>query len=206
VLASHPEIIVMADEIYEHINFGAEICSLASFPELADRVVIINGVSKAYAMTGWRIGYCACPLPIAKAVNKLQGQYTSGASSIAQKAAEAAYTGSQECVETMRVAFERRRDLVVELAGQIPGLKVNKPQGAFYLFPEVSSFIGKSYDGKTIESSGDLALYLLSEAHVATVDGAAFCAPGYIRLSYATSDDNIREAMKRIADALAKLA
>ncbi|MBD5371890.1 MAG: pyridoxal phosphate-dependent aminotransferase [Bacteroides sp.] len=206
VLSKHPDILVMADEIYEHINFGAEIRSLASFPELADRVVIINGVSKAYAMTGWRIGYCACPQAIAKAVNKLQGQYTSGASSIAQKAAEAAYTGSQECVETMRQAFERRRNLVVDLARQIPGLKVNEPQGAFYLFPEVSSFIGKRTGDKVIETSGDLALYLLDEAHVATVDGAAFCAPGYIRLSYATSDDNIREAMKRIAEALAKLS
>jgi aspartate aminotransferase len=205
VLAKHPDILVMADEIYEHINFGAEIRSLASFPELKDRVIVINGVSKAYAMTGWRIGYCAAPLWLAKAVNKLQGQYTSGASSIAQKAAEAAYTGSQECVETMRQAFERRRNLVVSLARQIPGLKVNEPQGAFYLFPEVSAFIGKKCGDKEITSSGDLALYLLEEAHVATVDGAAFCAPGYIRLSYATSDDNIREAMKRIATALSKL-
>jgi aspartate aminotransferase len=205
VLAKHPDILVMADEIYEHINFGAEIRSLASFPELKDRVIVINGVSKAYAMTGWRIGYCAAPLWLAKAVNKLQGQYTSGASSIAQKAAEAAYTGSQDCVETMRQAFERRRNLVVSLARQIPGLKVNEPQGAFYLFPEVSAFIGKKCGDKEITSSGDLALYLLEEAHVATVDGAAFCAPGYIRLSYATSDDNIREAMKRIATALSKL-
>jgi aspartate aminotransferase len=205
VLAKHPDILVMADEIYEHINFGAEIRSLASFPELKDRVIVINGVSKAYAMTGWRIGYCAAPLWLAKAVNKLQGQYTSGASSIAQKAAEAAYTGSQDCVETMRQAFERRRNLVVSLARQIPGLKVNEPQGAFYLFPEVSAFIGKKHGDKEITSSGDLALYLLEEAHVATVDGAAFCAPGYIRLSYATSDDNIREAMKRIATALSKL-
>jgi aspartate aminotransferase len=205
VLAKHPDILVMADEIYEHINFGAEIRSLASFPELKDRVIVINGVSKAYAMTGWRIGYCAAPLWLAKAVNKLQGQYTSGASSIAQKAAEAAYTGSQDCVETMRQAFERRRNLVVSLARQIPGLKVNEPQGAFYLFPEVSAFIGKKHGDKEITSSGDLALYLLEEAHVATVDGAAFCAPGYIRLSYATSDDNIREAMKRIATALSKI-
>lgn len=202
VLAKHPQILVMADEIYEHINFGAEIRSLASFPEIADRTIVINGVSKAYAMTGWRIGYCAAPLWLAKAVNKLQGQYTSGASSIAQKAAEAAYVGSQECVEDMRKAFERRRDLIVELAGQIPGLKVNRPAGAFYLFPEVSAFLGREYDGKVINTSGELALYLLEKAHVATVDGDAFCAPGYIRLSYATSDDNIREAMRRIAEAL----
>ncbi len=206
VLAKHPDILVMADEIYEHINFGAEIKSLASFPEIADRTIVINGVSKAYAMTGWRIGYCAAPLWLAKAVNKLQGQYTSGASSIAQKAAEAAYTSSQECVEEMRQAFERRRNLVVELARSIPGLKVNKPQGAFYLFPDVSAFIGKKFGDKLVATSGDLALYLLTEAHVATVDGAAFCAPGYIRLSYATSDDNLREALGRIATALARLS
>ena len=150
VLARHPQILVMADEIYEHINFGAEIRSLASFPELKDRVVVINGVSKAYAMTGWRIGYCACPPQLAKAVSKLQGQYTSGASSIAQKAAEAAYTGSQQCVEEMRQAFERRRDLVVGLARQIPGLKVNEPQGAFYLFHEVSAFIGRQFQCKVM--------------------------------------------------------
>lgn len=205
VLAKYPDVIIMADEIYEHILFGAEIRSLASFPEVADRVVVINGVSKAYAMTGWRIGYCAAPLWLAKAVNKLQGQYTSGASSIAQKAAEAAYNGPQECVEEMRRAFERRRDLVVSLARAIPGLKVNEPAGAFYLFPEVTAFLGKKAGDRVIATSGDLALYLLEEAHVATVDGAAFCAPGYIRLSYATSDDNIREAMTRIAAALAKL-
>lgn len=206
VLAKYPNILVMADEIYEHINFGAEIKSLASFPEIADRTIVINGVSKAYAMTGWRIGYCAAPLWLAKAVNKLQGQYTSGASSIAQKAAEAAYTGSQACVEEMRQAFERRRNLVVELAKSISGLKVNKPQGAFYLFPDVSAFIGKKFGDKLIATSGDLALYLLTEAHVATVDGAAFCAPGYIRLSYATSDDNLREALGRISAALARLS
>ncbi|MDE7125909.1 MAG: pyridoxal phosphate-dependent aminotransferase [Muribaculaceae bacterium] len=206
VLAKHPQITIIADEIYEHINFTGSFTSLASFPEVADRVVIINGVSKAYAMTGWRIGFMAAPLNIAKACSKLQGQYTSGASSIAQKAAEAAYTGSQECVETMRQAFERRRDLVVELANRIPGLKVNKPQGAFYLFPDVTAFIGTTApDGKKIENSGDVAMYLLEHAHVATVAGAAFCLPGYIRLSYATSDDNIREAMRRIASALAEL-
>lgn len=205
VIAEHPQIIVMADEIYEHINYGAPIRSLGSFPEIADRVVIINGVSKAYAMTGWRVGYCAAPLWLAKAVNKLQGQYTSGCSSIAQKAAEAAYTGPQLCVEDMRQAFERRRDLVTDLASKIPGFKVNKPSGAFYLFPEVSALLGKKFGDKTIETSGDLALYLLEQAHVATVDGAAFCAPGYIRFSYATSDENIREAMSRIASAVALL-
>ena len=207
VLAKHPDIIILADEIYEHINFTDGFTSLGSFPETADRTVIINGVSKAYAMTGWRIGYCAAPVWLAKAVTKLQGQYTSNASSIAQKAAEAAYTGSQECVAEMNRAFERRRDLVVELASAIPGLKVNRPQGAFYLFPEVSAYIGKTTPkGTKIASSADLAMYLLEEGHVATVDGGAFGMEGYIRLSYATSDDNIREAMARIAKALADLA
>lgn len=205
VIARHPDIIVLADEIYEHINYTGSFTSLASFPEIADRTVVVNGVSKAYAMTGWRIGYCAAPTAIAKACTKLQGQYTSGASSIAQKAAEAAYTGSQACVEEMRQAFERRRDLVVRLASGIPGLKVNKPEGAFYLFPEVSHYFGKSDGGRTIADASDLAMYLLDEGHVATVAGDAFCAPGYIRLSYATSDANIVEAMKRIAAALARL-
>lgn len=205
VIARHPDIIVLADEIYEHINYTGSFTSLASFPEIADRTVVVNGVSKAYAMTGWRIGYCAAPTAIAKACTKLQGQYTSGASSIAQKAAEAAYTGSQACVEEMRLAFERRRDLVVRLASEIPGLKVNKPEGAFYLFPEVSHYFGKSDGGRTIADASDLAMYLLDEGHVATVAGDAFCAPGYIRLSYATSDANIVEAMKRIAAALARL-
>ncbi|MDE6136496.1 MAG: aminotransferase class I/II-fold pyridoxal phosphate-dependent enzyme, partial [Muribaculaceae bacterium] len=160
----------------------------------------------AYAMTGWRIGYCAAPLPIAKAVSKLQGQYTSGASSIAQKAAEAAYTGPQQCVADMCAAFRRRRDLVVELASEIPGLRVNCPQGAFYLFPRITHYLGtRTPEGNTIATDTDLALYLLDRAHVATVAGSAFCAPGYIRLSYATSDDNIRTALRRIADALALL-
>lgn len=205
VIAKYPDIIVLADEIYQHINYTGSYTSLGSFEAIADRCVVINGVSKAYAMTGWRIGFCAAPAPIAKAVSKLQSQYSSNASSIAQKAAEAAYTGPQECVEEMRAAFERRRDLVVELASQIPGLRVNKPQGAFYLFPEVSSFFGKSFAGRTIHNADDLCMYLLEEGHVACVSGDAFCLPGYIRLSYATSDDNIREAIRRIAAALANL-
>lgn len=205
VLKDYPDILVLSDEIYRHINFTGSYTSMATFPELEGRVVVINGVSKAYAMTGWRIGFCAAPLPIAKACTKLQGQYTSGASSIAQKAAEAAYTGPQDCVEEMRQAFERRRDLVVELAKAIPGIRVNKPQGAFYLFPDVSSFIGKRCGDRVISSSGDVAMYLLDVAHVATVDGTAFCLPGYIRLSYATSDELIREAIRRIGEALAKL-
>lgn len=205
VLENHPDVIVIADEIYEHIIYDGTFTSLASFPEIADRTVVINGVSKAYAMTGWRIGYCACPLWLAKAVSKLQSQYTSGVSSIAQKAAEAAYTGSQDCVEQMRRAFERRRDLVVELASKIPGFKINRPAGAFYLFPEVSALMGKRAGDRVINTSGDLSLYLLEEAHVATVDGAAFCAPGYIRFSYATDEDNITRAMERIRLAVEKL-
>ncbi len=205
VLARHPQIIVLSDEIYEHINYTGSFTSLGSFPEIADRTVIINGVSKAYAMTGWRIGYCAAPLAIAKACSKLQGQYTSGTCSIAQKAAEEAYTGPQDCIAEMREAFRRRRDLVVELASKIPGFKVNEPQGAFYLFPEVSALMGKRCGDRVINTSADLAMYLLEEGHVATVDGGAFCAPGYIRFSYATSDDNLREAMRRIAEAVARL-
>ncbi len=205
VLAKYPDIIVLSDEIYEHINFTGSFTSMASFEELNDRVVVVNGVSKAYAMTGWRVGYCAAPLWLAKAVSKLQSQYTSGCSSIAQKAAEAAYEGPQKCVEEMREAFERRRNLVVKLAREIPGLECNEPQGAFYLFPRVKNFLGKSDGETTINTSGELALYLLEKAHVATVDGAAFCLDGYIRLSYATSDDNIREAMRRIGAALAQL-
>lgn len=205
VLAKYPDVLVLADEIYEHINFTGNFTSLASFPEIADRTIIVNGVSKAYAMTGWRIGFIAAPMWVAKATNKLQSQYSSNSSSIAQKAAEAAYNGPQDCVEEMRKAFCRRRDLVVSLAREIPGIKVNEPQGAFYLFPEVSSYFGKHHGERVINNAGDLAMYLLEEGHVATVDGEAFCAPGYIRLSYATSDDNIREAMKRIASALAQL-
>lgn len=207
VFARHPEVLVIADEIYEHILYtGGEFVSLASFDAIADRTVVINGVSKAYAMTGWRIGYCAAPAPLAKAITKLQGQMTSGASSIAQKAAEAAYTGSQECVEDMRKAFERRRNLVVKLAREIPGLGVNEPQGAFYLFPEISAYLNTTApDGRHISADSDLAMYLLEVAHVATVAGAAFCAPGYIRMSYATSDENIKEALRRIKEALAAL-
>ena len=205
VLEKHPEIIVLSDEIYEHINFIGKVSSIADFPGMKERTIIINGVSKAYAMTGWRVGYMAAPLEIAKASSKLQGQYTSGPASISQKAAEAAYEGPQQCVEDMRKAFERRRDLIVSLAKEIPGWKVNTPQGAFYLFPEVTSFIGKKYKDYEIKNSVDYVMYLLQEAHVACVDGAAFCAPGYMRLSYATSDDNIREAMRRIREASEKL-
>lgn len=206
VIKRHEGIMVIADDIYEHINFVDRVASIAQVPGMADRTVIINGVSKAYAMTGWRIGFMAGPAEVAKAVTKLQGQTTSGASSIAQKAAEAAYSGPQECVETMRRAFERRRDLIVALAREIPGWVVNKPEGAFYLFPQVEGCLGKTApDGRRLTTSGEYVEYLLMEAHVACVDGAAFGAPGYMRLSYATSDDNIREALRRIREATLRL-
>ena len=205
VLAKHPNIIIIADEIYEHINYLGKHESIAQFDNIKDRVAIINGVSKAYAMTGWRLGWVAAPQWLASACNKLQGQYTSGASSIAQKAAEAAYLGDQQCVEDMRQAFERRRDLIVKLASEIEGFKVNKPEGAFYLFPECSYYLGKSYNGRQINTSADLAMFLLEEGHVACVGGLAFEAPDYIRFSYATSDENIVEAMRRVKETLAKL-
>lgn len=205
VIKRHEGMYVLADEIYEHINYVGKHESIAQFPGMKERTIIVNGVSKAYAMTGWRIGFIAAPEWIVKGCNKLQGQYTSGPCSVSQKAAEAAYTTSQECVETMRKAFERRRDLIVSLAKEIPGLKVNCPQGAFYLFPKCSGFYGKSYEGKTISNSTDLAMFLLEEGHVATVGGDAFGDPDCFRMSYATSDDNIREAMRRIKETLAKL-
>ncbi|MCC8171982.1 MAG: pyridoxal phosphate-dependent aminotransferase [Parabacteroides sp.] len=205
VLEKYPNVIVIADEIYEHINYIGKHESIAQFEAIRDRVVIVNGVSKAYAMTGWRIGFIAAPLWIAKACNKLQGQYTSGASSIAQKAAVAAFTGDQTCVVQMRDAFKRRRDLVIGLTKEIPGVKVNEPQGAFYLFPEVSSYFGKSAGDRKIENAADLAMYLLEEGHVATVGGAAFGAPECLRFSYATSDENLTEAIRRIKEALARL-
>ncbi len=205
VLAKHPNIIIIADEIYEHINYLGKHESIAQFDNIKDRVAIINGVSKAYAMTGWRLGWVAAPQWLASACNKLQGQYTSGASSIAQKAAEAAYLGEQQCVEDMRLAFQRRRDLIVKLASEIEGFKVNKPEGAFYLFPECSYYLGKSYNGRQINTSADLAMFLLEEGHVACVGGLAFEAPDYIRFSYATSDENIVEAMRRVKETLGKL-
>ena len=210
VVLRHDDLYVLADEIYEHIIYIGHHESIAQFPGMKERTIVINGVSKAYAMTGWRIGFMAAPQWIVKGCNKLQGQYTSGPCSVSQKAAEAAYTLPQDCVEQMRQAFERRRDLIVELANQIPGLEVNCPDGAFYLFPKCSSFYGKHYksgdDVVTINNSNDLALYLLTEAHVATVGGDAFGDPECFRMSYATSDENIRKALQRIAQALAKLA
>ncbi len=206
VLERHPNVYVIADEIYEHINYIGQHQSIAQFDAIRDRVVVVNGVSKGYAMTGWRIGWIAAPQWIASACSMLQGQYTSGPSSISQKAASAAYTGDQSCVEEMRAAFERRRNLVVDLLNEIPGLRVNNPMGAFYIFPECSSYLGKSFNGRKIATATDLAMYLLEEGHVACVGGDAFGAPGCIRLSYATSDENIRKAIARIKEALAKLS
>ena len=206
VLLRHPRVIVLADEIYEHINYVGQHASIAQFADIKDRVVVINGVSKAYAMTGWRIGFIAAPEWIVKGCNKLQGQYTSVPCSVSQKAAEEAFAGPQECVEVMRQAFERRRDLIVKLAKEIPGLEVNRPEGAFYLFPKCSSFFGKKDGDCVINSITDLAMYLLEVGHVATVGGDAFGSPECFRMSYATSDENIIEAMRRIKETLARLA
>lgn len=205
VIKRHENLFVLADEIYEHINYTGHHESIAQFDGMKERSIIVNGVSKAYAMTGWRIGFIAAPEWIVKGCNKLQGQYTSGPCSVSQKAAEAAYTLPQDCVETMRQAFERRRNLIVELAKDIPGLEVNIPQGAFYLFPKCSSFYGKSDGNRTINNSTDFAMYLLEVGHVATVAGDAFGDPECFRMSYATSDENIREAMNRIKNVLSRL-
>lgn len=206
VLRRHEQVYVISDEIYEHINYVGSHASIARCEGMYDRTIVINGVSKAYAMTGWRIGFCAAPLALAKACSKLQGQYTSGPCSVSQVAATEAFAGPQECVEEMRQAFERRKELIVRLAREIPGLEVNEPHGAFYLFPQCSSYFGKRFGDKVIENSTDFALYLLEHAHVATVGGDAFGSPRCFRMSYATSDENIVEAMRRIKEALAELA
>ncbi len=205
VLRHHEQVVVIADEIYEHINYTGHHASLAACEGMKERTVVVNGVSKAYAMTGWRIGFIAAPLDIAKATQKLQGQYTSNPCSVSQYAALAAYEGDQACVETMRQAFARRKDLIVALAREIPGFEVNEPEGAFYIFPKCSALFGKTDGKRTIESSTDFALYLLEEAHVATVGGDAFGSPECFRMSYATSDESIREAMHRIRRAVEQL-
>lgn len=205
VILNHPDIFVLSDEIYEHINYNGKHASIASYHKMRERTIICNGVSKAYAMTGWRLGWVAAPAWIVKGLNKLQGQYTSGTCDVSQIAAIAAYNSSQECVSEMREAFKRRRDLIVKLARDISGLEVNIPTGAFYLFPKCSSFFGKSDGTRTIRNSTDFTLYLLEEAHVATVAGDAFGEPDGFRMSYATSDENIQEALKRIKNACAKL-
>ncbi len=205
VVLSHEDLFVLSDEIYEHINYIGKHASIASYPGMKERTIICNGVSKAYAMTGWRLGWVAAPEWIVKGINKLQGQYTSGTCDISQIAAISAYESSQECVVEMREAFERRRDLIVSLAKEIPGLEVNVPQGAFYLFPKCSSFFGKRDGTKVINNSTDFAMYLLEEGRVATVAGDAFGDPDCFRMSYATSDDNIREAMRRIKEVTGRL-
>ena len=205
VILKHDDLFVLADEIYEHINYVGKHESIAQFPGMKERTILVNGVSKAYAMTGWRIGYIAAPEWIVKGCNKLQGQYTSGPCSLSQVAARYAYETSQDCVEEMRQAFMRRRDLIVRLAQEIPGLEVNKPEGAFYLFPKCSSFYGKTDGTTTIRNSTDLAMFLLEKGHVATVGGDAFGDPDCFRMSYATSDENIIEAMRRIKETLATL-
>ncbi|MBF1055081.1 MAG: pyridoxal phosphate-dependent aminotransferase [Prevotellaceae bacterium] len=205
VVLNHPDLYVLSDEIYEHINYIGKHASIASCHGMIERTIICNGVSKAYAMTGWRLGWVAAPAWIVKGLNKLQGQYTSGTCDVSQIAAIAAYNSSQECVSEMREAFKRRRDLIVKLARDISGLEVNIPIGAFYLFPKCSSFFGKSDGTRTIRNSTDFTLYLLEEAHVATVAGDAFGEPDGFRMSYATSDENIQEALKRIKNACAKL-
>jgi aspartate aminotransferase len=205
VLKEYPEIIVLSDEIYEHINYTGQHASIAQVAGMKERTVIINGVSKAYAMTGWRIGFIAAPEWIVKGCNKLQGQYTSGPCSVSQIAAAAAFAGNQQCVEEMRQAFERRKNLIVSLAREIPGFEVNMPDGAFYIFPKISSYFGKTCEGRTIKTSSDFAMFLLEVGHVASVGGDAFGSPDCIRLSYATSEDNIREALKRIRETVARL-
>ena len=205
VVLEHNNLFVLSDEIYEHINYIGCHASIAACEGMKERTIICNGVSKAYAMTGWRLGWVAAPEWIIKGLNKLQGQYTSGTSSVSQMAALAAYEGDQGCVEDFRKAFQRRRDLIVSLAKEVPGLEVNVPEGAFYLFPKCSNFFGKTNGKYVINNSTDFALYLLEEGHVATVAGDAFGSPDYFRMSYATSDDNIIEALSRIKDVLSKL-
>ena len=205
VFEKHPEIYILSDEIYEHINFVDKHESIAQFDSIKDRVIIINGFSKAFAMTGWRIGYTASNKEIAAACDKMQGQVTSGTCSITQKAGVAASEGGLESVLKMREQFRKRRDLVYGLLKEIPGVNVNLPDGAFYFFPNVTSFFGKSYNGKTINDADELSIYLLEEAHVATVGGDSFGDPKSIRLSYAAAEDKLVEAVRRMKEALAKL-
>jgi len=205
VVAKYPELYIISDEIYEHINFVGGHESMAQFDFIYDRVITINGVSKGFAMTGWRGGIMAAPLWIAKACDKMQGQFTSATSSITQKAMHAAMLMDPQKIEPMRDAFLRRRDLILKQLGEIPGLKLNVPDGAFYVYPEVSAYCGKSHEGVTINSATDLSMFLLDKAHVAIVPGAAFGEDTYVRLSYATSDDRLIEAARRMKAALALL-
>ncbi|WP_420378891.1 pyridoxal phosphate-dependent aminotransferase [Gilvibacter sp.] len=202
VLAKYPDIIVVSDEIYEHINFVGQHTSMASFEDMYDRTVVVNGVSKAFSMTGWRIGYIGAPEWIARACNKMQGQVTSGANCIAQRATIDALTNNPDKIQYMIDAFKERRQLVLELVNDIPGFKANEPEGAFYVFPDISAYFGKTLNGKTIENATDFSLFLLEEANVATVTGVAFGDPNCIRISYAASEQDIREALRRIKEAV----
>jgi len=205
VFARHPHVFIISDEIYEHISFLGKHESIAQFEELKDRVIVVNGMSKAYAMTGWRLGYIGAPQWIAKACDKMQGQITSGANSIAQRAALAALISDQSETEKMCEAFKHRRGIILQLLNEIPGMKTNHPDGAFYIFPDVSYYFGKSNDDQIVLNSDDLCRYLVYNAGVTLVTGQAFGAENCIRISYATSEEKIREAMKRMKDALAKL-
>lgn len=205
VVARHDNVYIISDEIYEHINFTGQHASMAQFDFIYDRVITVNGLSKAYAMTGWRLGYIGAPLWIAKACDKIQGQYTSATCSITQRAAIAALEGDVETTLTMKAAFLRRRDLVFQMMQNIKGLKFNNPHGAFYFFPDVSNYFGKTYNGNTINNADDMAMYLLNEGNLSVVTGSAFGDQNCIRFSYATSDDKLVEAMKRLKIALEKL-
>tara|TARA_R110002124_G_scaffold270695_6_gene439335 strand:+ start:16130 stop:17299 length:1170 start_codon:yes stop_codon:yes gene_type:complete len=205
VIKSKENLIVIADEIYELINFSGSHASIASFPGMFDRTITVNGFSKGYAMTGWRVGYICAPLFIAKACEKIQGQFTSGGTGIAQRAALAGLIGDQKPTEEMAAAYLKRRDLVLGLLRDIPGIKTHVPEGAFYFFPDVSAFFGKTAGDQKIETADDFCLYVLKEANVSLVTGAAFGAPNSVRLSYAASEDELKEALKRIKEVLAKL-
>jgi len=205
VFKKYPQVLIVSDEIYELITFEGKMFSLGAIPELLGRTVTVNGVSKGFSMTGWRLGYIGAPEEVAKACVKIQGQFTSGASSISQKAALEAVRANPEVVLPMRDEFHKRRDLIVKLMKEVPGIKVNNPGGAFYLFPEVSSYFGKKYNDEVIKDAKDLCMYLLNVGHVALTPGGAFGAPQYMRLSYATSEKNIIEAVERIKKALSLL-
>ena len=202
VLEKYPNIYILSDEIYEHINYGTPHFSIASIPELYERTITVNGVAKAFAMTGWRIGYIGAPEWIAKACNKMQGQITSGANCIAQRATIAAVNAPVSKIQYMVDEFSKRREIIIDLLKAIPGIKINQPQGAFYVFPDVSDYFGRTLNNKKIENASDFAIYLLEEAHVATVTGEAFGNGDCIRISYAASEKNIREAIKRISKSL----
>ena len=205
VLRQHPNIYVVADEIYEYINFQDEHVSIAAMPGMYDNTITVNGFSKGFAMTGWRLGYIAAPEWIAKACGKIQGQFTSGTNSIAQRAGIAALTGDMSVTQEMKAAYKRRRDLVLELLKDVPGVQTYVPTGAFYLFPDVSAYFGKSDGETTIENASDFCMYILNQAHVSLVTGEAFGAPNCIRMSFAASDEQLKEAIRRIKEVLSKL-